>query len=238
MKRLMQAAIIIVSIIVLIGAAVVVQHVEPAQKKPDFQPFVFADTLAGRPYDLDSLKEIIGDNKKLPEGYELAAALALSAYPQLRDVKIDMLLTQHGAPMETTMKVSSLLGARKGRRYLVLLNDAPESHFDPILLRSLPFDAQVGILAHELGHVVYYHDLNILQLGKWGLKYLRDDEFRAIHERSTDLMPVYHGMGSQIYQYAYYVRKDSSCIELYMNGKGWLDKYYMTDVELLEAIVK
>jgi hypothetical protein len=107
---------------------------------------------------------------------------------------------------------------------------------NPILLRSLPFDAQVGILAHELGHIAYYHKMNILQFGKWGLKYLDDDEFRATHERTTDLMPVYHGLGSQIYQYAYFVRKDSSCAEFYEQGKDFMDKYYLTDEELLDSM--
>ena len=121
-------------------------------------------------------------------------------------------------------------------KYQILLNDAEHSYFEPILLRSLPFDAQVGILAHELGHVAYYHQLNIFQFGKWGLKYLLDDDFRAAHERSTDLMPVYHGLGSQIYQYAYYVRYDPSCISFYEKGRDFMDKYYMTDKELLETM--
>ena len=82
--------------------------------------------------------------------------------------------------------------------------------------------------------MVYYHELNIFKFGKWGLRYLKSDEFRATHERTTDLMPVYHGLGSQIYQYAYYVRKDPATKSLYAKEKDFMDKYYMTDVELLE----
>ena len=106
----------------------------------------------------------------------------------------------------------------------------------PYLLRSLPFDAQVGILAHELGHIAYYHDLNIFEFGNWGLKYLRDDEFRATHERTTDLVPIYHGLGSQIYQYAYFVRNDPTCKSLYEQEKDFIDKYYLTDKELSAAM--
>ncbi|MGI9544451.1 MAG: DUF2201 family putative metallopeptidase, partial [Cyclobacteriaceae bacterium] len=120
----------------------------------------------------------------------------------------------------------------------ILLNDARNVFFDPILLRSLPFDAQVGILAHELGHVAYYHKLNPFEIGKWGLSYLKVDQFHVTHERSTDLMPVYHGLGSQIYQYAYFVRYDPSCKELFGVEQDFMDKYYMTDKELLEVISK
>jgi hypothetical protein len=78
--------------------------------------------------------------------------------------------------------------------------------------------------------------MNIFEFGKWGLKYLQDDEFRATHERTTDLMPVYYGLGSQIYQYAYFVRKDSTCKSFYEAGKDFMDTYYLTDTELLDAL--
>jgi hypothetical protein len=217
---------------------VILQSVDPKQKVPAIKSFAFADTLASRTYNLDSLRKVVGVNKGLPPGFEVAAAIALSAFPELKEVNIDMVLTPGGAPMEATPVIKSLFGFRKNRKYLVLLNNAEDSYFDPILLRSLPFDAQVGVLAHELGHIVYYQDLNIFEFGKWGLMYLFDDNFRATHERSTDLMPVYYGLGSQIYQYAYFVRYDPSCVEFYENGKDFMDKYYLTDKEILEEINK
>src|SRR5687768_2288520 len=181
MKRLGQFILLIFSLFLLLAVIVGLQPVDPKQKPPTVKPYAFEDTLANCTYDLDSLKEIIGPHKGLPEGFEIAAAIAYSAYPQLKDVNIDMILTPGGAPMESTVAIGSLFGFRKNRQYLILLNDARQSFFDPILLRSLPFDAQVGILAHELGHIVYYHELNIFAFGKWGLKYLWDDDFRAVH---------------------------------------------------------
>lgn len=222
--------------VVTLAMTVVFQRVDPAQKPPNIETYTFADTLANRSYDLDSLKAIIGQNKGLPEGFEVAAAIAYSAYPQLKDVNIDMILTPNGPPMMADVDIWSLFGPAKNRKYIIKLNDAKDTFFDAILLRSLPFDAQVGILAHELGHVAYYHKLNAFQFGKWGLNYLRIDAFHVIHERTTDLMPVYHGLGSQIYQYAYFVRNDPSCKELFGVEQSFMDKYYMTDKELLEVI--
>lgn len=224
------------AIIVLMITLIACQVVDPRQLKPDQEPYAFADTLSNRSYNLDSLKALIGENKGLPDGFEVVAAIAYSAYPELKDVKIDMVLTKKGAPMEATVKIGSLFGKRGNRKYLILLNDARDSRFSPILLRSLPFDAQVGILAHELGHIVYYHKLNVFGFGKWGLKYLLSEDFRATHERTTDLMPLYHGLGSQIYQYAWFVRHDPSCISFYEASKDFIDKYYMTDEELRKEI--
>jgi hypothetical protein len=227
---------VLIGMLLLLALLVWIQSVDPAQQPPNFQSFQFADTLGGVDYDLDSLKRIIGKNKGLPPGYEVAAAIAYSAYPQLKQVNIDMIMTDYGPPMMADVDVWTLFGFRNNRKYVIKLNDERNTNYDAILLRNLPFDAQVGILAHELGHIAYYHKLNALEFGKWGLCYLQSDEFHVTHERTTDLMPVYHGLGSQIYQYAYYVRNDTSCLEIYQRGKNFMDKYYMTEVELFEVI--
>lgn len=236
MKLIFKGVLIILSFISIFVLVVIAQHVDPEQKKPDTVVHTFDDSLANTKYDLDSIRQIIGDNKGLPEGFEVAAAIAYSAYPELKDATIDMILTPDGAPMEATVDITSLFVPWKKRRYRILLNNGRQSFFDPILLRALPFDAQVGILAHELGHIAYYDKLNLLQFGKWGLMYLRSEEFRIIHERTTDLMPVYHGLGAQIYQYAYYVRYDPSCQAFYQVEKDFMDSYYMTDKELHEEL--
>jgi len=233
MKYIAKIFLTILGVILLVVVAVLLQNVDSIQKDSVSSPYPFPDTLATSSYDLDSLKHIIGTNKGLPPGFEVAGAIAYSAFPELKDVEIDMVLINGGAPMESRPELLTLFGPRKNRRYVVLLNNEQPSYFEPILLRSLPFDAQVGILAHELGHIVYYDQLNTLQLAKWGLEYLRNDDFRAKHERTTDLMPVYHGLGSQIYQYAYFVRRDSTCKAFYEEDKDFMDKYYMTDDELL-----
>ncbi len=231
----MKIAAIIISPLLLLAALVLVQKVEPQQIEPTFKSYNFPDSLANGTWDLDSIKVIIGDNKGLPPGYELAAAIAYSAYPELKDVKIDMILTDKGAPMESNFDLWTMfVPGKKNRQYKILLREG-EASFDPIFMKNLPLDAQVGILAHELGHVVYYHERNLLKIGKWGLKYLNDPEFRATHERTTDLMPVYHGLGSQIWQYAYFVRYDPSCVEIYARGKQFMDTFYMTDEELAKA---
>jgi len=216
----------------ILAALVWFQRVEPSQQDLVDQPLYYPDTLAGKSYNIDSLRALVGPDKKTPSEFELAALLAYSAYPELKGARIEMLLTDYGPPMQANMDVWTLFGAASNRLYQITLNDQRNTGYDAILLRQLPLDAQVGILAHELGHVAYYHRLNTLQIAKWGLMYLWDDEFRATHERTTDLMPVYHGLGSQIYQYAYHVRNDPSCIPIYERGKEFMDKYYMTDLEI------
>lgn len=237
MQTVKKIILFLLGLIVLLLVIILLQPIEARQVDPGATSFVFPDALVNINFDVDSLRRIVGENKTLPPGYEVPALLAYSAYPQLRDVNIEMVLTEEGAPMESNFALWSLFGKKKNRVYRILLNDAQNTPFDEILLYSLPLDAQVGILAHELGHVAYYDRLSTLQIAKWGIMYLIDEEFRATHEKTTDLMPVYHGLGSQIYQYAYYVRNDTSCVKLYEQfGAEFIDKFYMTDKELQMAI--
>ena len=224
------------SLLAVLIIVILLQSVDPKQRDPGEKVAVLSYPLSGDALGLDSLMEIAGTNKGLPPGFEKAALVAFSAYPQLRNVRIDMELTQSGAPMESSFDILTLFGFKEDRVYKIYLNDATNTEFNEILLRSLPFDAQIGILAHELGHVAYYHQLSSIEIAKWGLNYLVDEEFRAVHERSTDLMPVFHGLGSQILHYAFYVRNNPNCRDLYMRYRDFIDKYYMTDQELEQAM--
>ncbi len=186
--------------------------------------------------NFDSVQTFVGNKKVLPKNFEKAALLALAHYPQLKNVPVIFELNDESAPMEATFVFGSLFGIGE-RKYRIRLNIGSNTGLDEILLYSLPFDAQVGILAHELGHVVYYDQLNLFQIAKWGIMYLIDEDFRSTHERSTDLMPIYHGLGWQIYDYAYYIRHDDSTKNLYENfGSAFIDKYYLTDKEIKKVM--
>jgi len=231
-KYLTTISVLLIALLSLVLA----QKVNPAQSIPNIAAYQFPDSLNSEVINVDSLWQIVGDHKTVPLGFEKAALIAYSAYPELRDIQIEMILTNSGAPMETNFKFQTLFGPKSNRVYQILLNDSDQSLFEPILLKNLPFNAQVGILAHELGHVVYYKDLSTFQIAKWGIMYLISSEFRATHERSTDLMPIYHGLGEQIYDYAYYIRHDTSCQPLYQQFQDFADTYYMTDIELRKTI--
>ncbi len=118
---------------------IILQSVDPEQQNSDISTHDFPDSLVLQHLDLDSLKAVVGDSKGLPKGFEKAALIAYSAYPELKDVRIDMVLTEIGAPMESNFDIATLFGSGKNRVYKILLNDAVNTNFDPILLRSLPF---------------------------------------------------------------------------------------------------
>ena len=196
-------------------------------------------SLKEKRFLIDSLRKIYGSNKKLAPGYELQCLLALSAYPELKNSHIDFILQDGGAPMESTFDYLSLLGSEESRTYIILLNDSADPTFlEPILLRNLPFDAQVGILAHELGHTVYYRKLNLVQIISWAMNYGLFPSYRAAHERSTDELTVFQGMGWQLLKYAEFVRYDETTKSLYANGKVFMDSFYLTPEEIERSMTE
>ena len=65
----------------------------------------------------------------------------------------------------------------------------------------------MGIIAHELGHTVYYQDKTALQLISIAYKYENDREFYLEFERHGDELAIQRGLGYQIYDFAWFVRK-------------------------------
>jgi hypothetical protein len=148
-----------------------------------------------------------GKNKKLAEGFELQCLLALSHYPELKEVPIDFQIKPSDIPLASRPAPMSVLFPWKQRKYLVIISNKPNSSFEPILLKNTPFNAQVGIIGHELAHSVYYQDKSAFQLVAIAYKYTNNRLFHKDFERNTDKRAIAHGLGHQLYDFAYYARK-------------------------------
>ena len=58
------------------------------------------------------------------------------------------------------------------RRYLILINDRPTNN--GITLADIPFNGQLGIIAHEMCHILDYQHKSLWGIIKTGLMYLSD----------------------------------------------------------------
>ena len=86
------------------------------------------------------------------------------------------------------------------RTYRILLSNDSTTIFKGALFTDMPFDAQVAMLTHELGHTLYYHQLNLFEIGRWCINYVLNEKFQDKHESDTDRMVIYRGLGWQLYQ--------------------------------------
>ena len=155
-----------------------------------------------------SLKEEYGRNKTLAKGFEYQCLLALSHYPQLKETPIDFVVQPAYLQLSARPDPKTILFPWIKRKYLVIISNDTGNENDPILLKRTPFNEQVGIIGHELAHIVFYLDKKAMYFVPLAYKYkYRFKEFAKGFERDTDKRAIAHGLGYQLYDFAFFVRK-------------------------------
>ncbi len=231
--RIIAVTLVPVSILLMIQIPAE-QELEWNSEQRIFQPDL-RNSFEGK---TDSLKSLYGLNKQIPRDYSLQCLIALSAFPELKNVTIEFELTSDGAPMESGFHIPSLLKPREKRRYKISLNEYDESILAPILLKNLPFDAQVAILVHELGHTKYYEQLTSIEIISWAIKYALFPSYRQSHEKSTDKLVIYRGFGHELLEYSLFVRYDPSTEDFHQRAKYFMSKFYLSPFEIQDYINK
>ncbi|MEM0999342.1 MAG: hypothetical protein AAGN35_19955 [Bacteroidota bacterium] len=146
----------------------------------------------------DSLRLVFGQNKVLPEGYELEALRALSHYPELREVPVSFIFRKNPVAHTSRPRNGRLLGRRDRRHYLVIISTQVSEQLDPGRLPNLSYNARIGVLGHELAHTVDYLDRSLGNLIGLGLRYATDPQVVERWERFTDSTAVRHNLGYQL----------------------------------------
>ena len=155
----------------------------------------------------DSLKYAVFEtNKKIPKEIRSQVLIALSHYPELRETKIIFRLRKRKTPLASRPQVWSVFKKKKNRTYIITISTSSSEALTPILFSKLPYNAQIGVLGHELGHTHYYSGKNTLQLIGLPFKLLKSKNTDAF-EFDTDRISIEHGLGYQLYAWSIYVRK-------------------------------
>lgn len=183
---------------------------------------------------IDSLISELGCRKELPEGFELQTLLALKHYPELKNTHIKFIVKKAFIPLASRPSTFSLLRKRDQRTYRVIISDESLPQMDSVLLKNLPFNAQVAIIGHELAHVAEYETLNSYELMYTGVLYIWGS-FRASMEKGTDKKTIEHGLGWQLLEYAEHVRQVSGSNRKQID---FMDKYYMNPQEIKRLMVQ
>lgn len=186
---------------------------------------------------LQDLKKEFGKNKIIPTICESQILIALSYFPELKDTNIEFRLKKNNTPLSSRPNLLGLLQSSKKRKYIITISEATNSMLEPILLKNLNFNAQIGVLGHELSHVSDYMSkgfgkmANLLWIEIFSKKQV--DKF----ETRTDHICINHGLGYQLLDWSSSVRKNLN-IE-YWRGADNLQ--YMTKKERYlnpETIIK
>ena len=157
--------------------------------------------------------------KHLPRGYETEALEALSHFPELRNVPIRMRIRKSYATLKTRPTLWGMFMPRGHRSYVITISDKTISTLKPLLFAHLPEAARVGIIGHELSHV-----LDFSRKSSWNCLVTALDHaspsFVDSLEFNTDKICIQHGLGKDLEAWSLYIRQT-------MHTKYWRGADYV-----------
>ncbi len=177
---------------------------------------------------IDSLLHIYGGSKTFVIKFLEPTLIALSHYPELEDVEIEFKYSSEATTMAARPKTTSIFGKRK---YLVLINS--DDDFGGVSLEKTPFNAQIGIIGHELAHIADYENRNFMGLMGVLMRYSSKGH-KPLFEKEIDRATIERGLGWQLYDWAEYsMSEDSGVTDDYRDFKR---RNYLSSDEIEEQI--
>jgi hypothetical protein len=194
-----------------------------------------AGTEVERTYDkeridaayLDSLEDRFGIRKEVPEAYRRPFLIALSAYPELKHVRISVQEGDFRTTMAARPTPKSLLAPPHIRSYRIMV-DTLDPASEGKLFKELPFQARIGIMAHELAHVLDYSQRGFAGILRYGVRYLFKGQREELEAR-TDRIAVERGFGWQLLAFKEHLRTKA---ELDPNYRAYKERVYLSHQEL------
>lgn len=181
--------------------------VQPVQK-------INKDTIQS---NAEKLKRRFGFKKKVPKEVLSNFYTAIGYYPELKNVNIKVRYGIIKTTMQCRPRWDFLFHKKKNRSYVVYIGKKIKND-NGILYKDLPLNAQIGVMGHELAHIVDYQSMNNLQIIQFGLDYLKTKKKKEIENR-TDLIAIHHGLGYQIGDFSKYVFEESGASFEYLKYK-------------------
>ena len=161
-----------------------------AQTKKD----VLQDTSLISFEQYQHLVQNFSQNKIIPAGYEKIILYALSFFPELKDYKIEFKVRPKGSPLSSRPSWGSIFSNARKRTYMVFIHAHDDSSVYSNIFRKAPLPGQIGIIGHELSHVVNFtkeSSFGLIGIGASHISKSYMDRF----EFYTDSLCIEHGLG-------------------------------------------
>jgi len=180
----------------------------------------------------DVLAKDFSTGKSLDSAFELPGLIALSYYPELVGHRIKFQQKNIKTTMQSLPRMDFIFRNRKNRVYKINI-DNKVVNSNGLLLKDIPFNAQIGVIGHELGHVVDYSSKSNMRIIFLGIGYLFPGKRRHIENR-VDEITIAHGLGNQLKDFSGFVLNDPEMNERYRKYKR---KYYYSPAQLLQIML-
>ncbi|MBL7698600.1 MAG: hypothetical protein JNK79_10585 [Chitinophagaceae bacterium] len=170
-------------------------------------PSPVVDITARMNNDYSFNKKNFGINKTMPQEFEKQILAALSYFPELSKTKITFLLQKgNSGVIETRPEWLSVFKNSHRRAYLVFIGDSSSKHTPQFMYRNSPVNGQVGIIGHELAHILYFSKRNTFGLLQTGIGHV-STKYMDNFENKTDSITIERGLGYQLIDWNIYLRK-------------------------------
>lgn len=180
---------------------------------------------------LDSIPDFekkYGINKTFPDSIKEACLVALSFFPELQKTKIRIKFKKY--MLQSSMKTrpdNIILINKSKRKYSIFINK--NCGKKGVCIDSLSFNAVVGVLGHELSHILDYKKRSNFNLFIFGIKYLFSGKFKQKIEKKVDMIAVNHGLFYSLYEFKMYIFTNINVPEAYVKR---LRKFYIDHDDL------
>jgi hypothetical protein len=154
----------------------------------------------------DQLQQTFGQKKVIPAQFREQILIALSYFPELKDIAIDFRIKHNRTPLTTIPVTTSVFKNSRKRKYIITISDSSIDMLSPILLKRFSFNAEIGVLGHELSHVTDFSHHSTWGLIDYGINHI-SSKWLDHFEYRTDSICIAHGLGYQLLEWSTSVRK-------------------------------
>ncbi len=146
-------------------------------------------------------------NKKMDNTFIKQIQGALLFFPELKNTHITFRGKKTLVPLAARPRIWAVFQKPKNRKYLITISSKTIGQLEAILLKNLSFNAQIGVLGHEISHIAdfnsrkggYFIKLLFMQLSKKAMD---------IFENDTDKRTIKQGLGYQLLSWSTEVRQN------------------------------
>ena len=165
---------------------------------------------------IQELDSIFGKHKSIPKDYRLQFLIALSFFPELKETPIHFNLKRISTTMQCRPNLKNLFG-KQTHNYKIYINN--KNNFKGVLIKDVPFNAQIGLIGHELSHIVDFESTEKNHLLSRAIDYCTQKR-KKIFEHYIDSLTIVHGLGWQLYDWAFFSLNNSISSKKYKTFKG------------------
>lgn len=185
--------------------------------------------------DMEEKKVVYQGNKIIPESILNEAKIALSYYPELKEVEIEFKFKEDikKSFMQAQPRKSNLFKGKNDRSYNIYMSTRFLIEKEEFSMVDVPSNVLIGWLGHELGHIMDYRDKTAMGLVIFGIRYITSDNYIKKAERAADTYAVNSGMGDYILATKDFILNHSHLSDTY---KERIARLYLSPEEILVLV--